>query len=177
MKNGLILITDRLTAADIPLLTQYSPFVITKEPITDQDVIRALSKKNILGISGVDSISDLQVTLGKEPIQINGSFPISQIVDALNGKCDVQTVETIPAEVEEEVDVEEEEPDDFCDIPSDPLSQRIAAMEAAIETLTNELRRSFHQVIIRDDAASSKDVCNADVFRSLELGYYMNNVG
>ena len=175
MKNGLILITERLTAADIPLLTQYSPFVITKEPITDQDVIRALNKKNLLGISGVDSISDLQVTLGKEPIQINGSFPISQIVAALNGKCDIQTVQTNPDELSE-TDAEEET-DNIQDVPSDPLYQKIMEMEQTLEALANELRRSVHQVIIRDDAASSKNVCNADVFKSLEIGYYMNNVG
>lgn len=177
MKNGLILITERLTAADIPLLTQYSPFVITKEPITDQDVIRALNKKNLLGISGVDSISDLQVTLGKEPIQINGSFPISQIVDALNGKCDVQTIQTGSDNPDEFAEIDMEETDNVQDVPSDPLYQKIAEMEQILEALVNELRRSVHQVIVKDDAASSRSVCNADVFKSLEIGYYMNNAG
>lgn len=165
MKNGLILVTEKLTAKDIPLLTQYNPFVVSKEPVTDQEVIRAMKRKKVMGVSGVDSISDLQVTIGNDPVRINGLVPIGQIISALNGKCAINAIQE---------DSVGNTIDESTDDQTSSLYQKMNDVCQAIYDLAGEIRKARTQVIITKDSSPSQHICNSDVFKAMETGYYTN---
>lgn len=170
--QAIILVTKRVTAKDIPMIAKYNPFIISKEPITDRDVIRAFNKEGMLrGISGVDNIKDLNVTIGAETVRIKETVPINNIISVLSGE---RGYTAIPNEEEVVVD-EPDVPIANEQVPVDSLLDKIAFLENAIKDLADELRKSPRQIIMKEDVGSTRE-CNPKVMGDIEVGW-LSNVG
>lgn len=164
--QALILVTRMVTAKDIPLIAKYNPFIISKEPITDRDVIRAFNKDGALrGISGVESIEDLSVTIGKELVKINGAISINNMISVLSGERGYTTV----SDKEDEEDIVEEEADS-----SNDLAEKIKNLEAAVKDLADELKKRPRQVIVQDGSTKTGGECNPGILSNLEIGWLAN---
>lgn len=164
--QALILVTRMVTAKDIPLIAKYNPFIISKEPITDRDVIRAFNKDGALrGISGVESIEDLSVTIGKELVKINGAISINNMISVLSGERGYTTV----SDKEDEEDIVEEEADS-----SNDLAEKIKNLEAAVKDLADELKKRPRQVIVQDGSTKAGGECNPGILSNLEIGWLAN---
>lgn len=165
--QALILVTRMVTAKDIPLIAKYNPFIISKEPITDRDVIRAFNKDGALrGISGVESIEDLSVTIGKELVKINGAISINNMISVLSGERGYTTV----SDKEDEEDIVEEEEAGS----SNDLAEKIKNLEAAVKDLADELKKRPRQVIVQDGSTKAGGECNPGILSNLEIGWLAN---
>ncbi|MCM1221252.1 MAG: hypothetical protein NC548_42910 [Lachnospiraceae bacterium] len=134
--KALILVTDKVTSSDIPLIAQYNPFIVSKEPITNMEVIRAFHKKGLRGISGVDKIENVKATIGKDSICINDSVPIEHIIAAIAGKSDFTFTQALATENERH----NESANQQVDIQPD-IVERLDKLEVAVNALTKTLNK------------------------------------